>query len=195
MTAVRDMRADARRNRARILSAADNVFAASGPTASTEQIARQAGLAVGTLFRHFPTKAMLVEAVFVDRLRRLSETASVLADADEPGAAFFEFVGRWATVAAAKHAFADALANEGVDVAGAAATGDYPQVRAELAAAVDDLLTRAQQAGAVRPDIGVAEIDALLIGAARAIEFASGDAGVRDRTLGIILDGLRPQDT
>jgi AcrR family transcriptional regulator len=64
------MRADARRNRERLLSAADLVFAERGPGASTEEVARRAGVGIGTVFRHFPTKESLLEAVFVDRLRR-----------------------------------------------------------------------------------------------------------------------------
>lgn len=190
---ARPLRADARRNQARILAAADEVFAAHGPSTSTEQIARRAEVAIGTVFRHFPTKAALVEAVFIDRLRRLTVTAAQLSADPDPGAAFFAFVTRWAELSAVKHAFADALASEGVDVAAAAGAGEYGRVRAELTAAVRTLLERAQDAGAVRADVGTAELDALLIGAARAVEHTAGDAGVRRRTLAIILDGLRPR--
>uniref|UniRef100_UPI000E348E2F TetR/AcrR family transcriptional regulator n=1 Tax=Jiangella endophytica TaxID=1623398 RepID=UPI000E348E2F len=193
-TEVRPLRADARRNQARILEAADEVFAAHGPATSTEQIARRAEVAIGTVFRHFPTKAALVEAVFIDRLRRLTATAAELSAGPDPGAAFFTFVTRWAELSAVKHAFADALARDGVDVAGAAAAGEYVRVRAELTAAVGALLERAQGAGAVRADVGTAELDALLIGAARAVEHTAGHPGVRRRTLTIILDGLRPRD-
>jgi len=193
MTAAKPLRADARRNQARVLAAADEVFAASGPAASTEQIARRAEVAIGTVFRHFPTKAALVEAVFVGRLRRLTDTAAELAGHADPGAAFFEFVTRWAELSAVKQAFADALASDGVDVRRAATDGEYPRVRAELTAAVGTLLDRAQRAGAVRADVGTGELDALLIGAARAVEYTADDPEVRRRTLGIILDGLRPR--
>lgn len=191
--AVRPLRADARRNRAAILEAADAVFAVKGPAAPSEEIARDAGVAVGTVFRHFPTKEALVEAVFVERLRRLAVEARALVAADDPGAAFFGFFRRWAELSATKHAFADALASSGVDVVAVAGKGAYPQVRDELLGAVEALLERAQRAGVVRSDIGVQEVNALLIGAARAAEHAGADDGVRARTLAVTLDGLRPR--
>ncbi|MGW0478050.1 TetR/AcrR family transcriptional regulator [Nonomuraea sp. NPDC003214] len=185
------LRADASQNRARILQAADAVFAAKGPSAPTEEIAKRAGVAIGTVFRHFPTKEALVEAVFVDRLRGLAARAGELATADDPGAAFFAFFAEWAELSAAKHTFADALANDGVDVAAAARQGDYPRVREELLKAVGTLLVRAQEAGAVRRDIAVPELNALLIGAARAAEHTRHDPAVHARTLAVVLDGLR----
>ncbi|WP_243741021.1 TetR/AcrR family transcriptional regulator [Streptomyces sp. 8K308] len=185
------LRADARQNRARILESAETVFDAQGPSASTEEIARKAGVAIGTVFRHFPTKAALVEAVFVGRLARLATHAEKLAESEEAGVAFFDFFTTWAELSAAKHSFADALADEGVDVRAAAERGPYPAVRRELAAAVETLLTRAQAAGAVRADIGMPELNALLIGVARAVEQVRDAPAVRRRLLGAILDGLR----
>jgi AcrR family transcriptional regulator len=187
----RRIRADARQNRARILETADAVFAAEGPAASTEEVARKAGVAIGTVFRHFPTKAALVEAVFVDRLGRLAVHARELARAGEPGPAFFGFFSTWAELSATKHSFADALASEGVDVRAAVERGPYPGVRAELTAAVETLLTRAQSAGAVRGDIGMAELNALLIGVARAVEQVRDAPAAQERVLRAILDGLR----
>ncbi|WP_156037645.1 TetR/AcrR family transcriptional regulator, partial [Glycomyces tenuis] len=112
----RPLRADARRNRERILAAAEAVFDAKGPEASTEAVAGEAGVAVGTVFRHFPTKPDLVEAVFIGRLRRLAERARELADSPDPGGAFFGFLETWAELAATKHAFADALAATGLSL-------------------------------------------------------------------------------
>ncbi|MEU6640964.1 helix-turn-helix domain-containing protein [Saccharomonospora sp. NPDC046836] len=185
------IRADARRNRARILETAEAVFAAHGPAASTEEIARKAGVAIGTVFRHFPTKAELVEAVFVDRLSQLAASARQLAESDDAGAAFFDFFTTWAELSALKQSFADALANDGVDIQAAAERGAYPAVRTELAAAVETLLTRAQAAGAVRSDIGMRELNALLISVARAVEQVRDDPDVQRRLLCTILDGLR----
>lgn len=190
----RPLRADARRNRARILGAADAVFAAKGPSASTEEIARRANVAIGTVFRHFPTKAALVEAVFIGRLEQLAEAAEGLAGADDAGTAFFDFFRRWAELSAVKHAFADALASEGVDVDAPAREGAYPRVRQRLLGAVETLLTSAQGAGAVRGDIGIAELNALLIGTARAAEHAGAAPDVHARVLAIVLDGLRPPE-
>lgn len=187
-------RADARRNRVRILDAADAVFAAQGPSASTEEIALKAGVAIGTVFRHFPTKTALVRAVFIDRLRRLAEEAQELAtDAEDAGTAFFGFFQRWAELAARKQAFADALLSEGVDVGAEAKQSEYPKVRRALLQAVEKLLMRARLAGTVRDDIGIQELNALLVGTARAIEAVHRKPQVAARTLEVVLDGLRPE--
>jgi AcrR family transcriptional regulator len=184
--AARPLRADARRNRARVLDAAEEVFAAQGTGASTEEIARRAGVGIGTVFRHFPTKEALLEAVFVGRLHRLAEQAAALADAADPGTAFFDFFHRVVDHAATKNAIADALAEAGVAIPGESST-----VGLELQRALAVLLERAQAAGAVRPDVGVAELKALLVGASRAVELTP-EPGVRARTLRVMLDGLRP---
>lgn len=189
---AKQLRADARRNRAKILEAADAVFAASGPSASTEEVARRAGVAIGTLFRHFPTKEALVEAVFVSRLRRLAGEAEALVTAGEPVEAFFGFLASWTDVSADKHAFLDALAREGVDVS-AAGRGEYAQVRSDLLGAVAKLLARAQAAGGVRQDIGVGELSAVLVGAARAAEHGGQSQQLRARARDVVLDGLRPR--
>jgi AcrR family transcriptional regulator len=181
------LRADARRNRARVLRAAEEIFAAHGVSAPTEQVARHAGVGVGTVFRHFPTKEALLEAVLVQRFGRLAEEARALADAEEPGAAFFDFLSRIVHQSAAKNAFADALTRAGVDVESAVA-----HVGRELWTALDTLRTRAQRAGAVRHDVGTGEVVALIVGASRAAEYASGNPDVRARAVAVILDGLRP---
>lgn len=184
--AARPLRADARRNRARVLAAAEEVFAAAGTGASTEEIARRAGVGIGTVFRHFPTKEALLEAVFLGRLERLADEARGLAGADDPGAAFFGFFQRVVDHAATKNAFADALAEGGIDLADATT-----EVGRDLQDALAVLLERAQAAGAVRSDVGVPELKALLVGASRALELAD-DPAVRARTVRVVLDGLRP---
>jgi AcrR family transcriptional regulator len=184
---ARPLRADARRNRARLLEVAERVFADRGTGASTEEIARQAGVGAGTVFRHFPTKEALLEAVFVGRLTRLGERAAALSESEEPGPAFFTFVALIVDQASSKNAFADALAAAGVNVQ-AVASG----VSGEFAAAMTVLLSNAQQAGAVRPDIGVGELKAVLVGASRAVEQGGDDPAARARILAVMLDGLRP---
>jgi AcrR family transcriptional regulator len=184
---ARLLRADARRNRARLLEAAEQVFADLGIGASTEEVARQAGVGIGTVFRHFPTKAALLEAVFVGRLTRLGERAAALSESEEPGPAFFTFVALVVDQAPAKNAFADALAAAGVNVQ-AVASG----VSGEFAGAMTVLLSNAQQAGVVRPDIGVGELKAVLVGASRAVEQGGDDPATRARILAVMLDGLRP---
>jgi AcrR family transcriptional regulator len=184
---ARPMRADARRNRARLLEVAERVFADRGIEASTEEIARQAGVGVGTVFRHFPTKEALLEAVFTGRLTRLGERAAALSESEEPGPAFFTFVALVVDQASTKNAFADALAAAGVNVQ-AVASG----VSGEFAGAMTALLSNAQQAGVVRPDIGVGELKAVLVGASRAVEQGGENPAIRARILAVMLDALRP---
>ncbi|WP_236655160.1 TetR/AcrR family transcriptional regulator [Streptacidiphilus carbonis] len=183
---VRPLRADARRNRERLLAVAEEVFAAKGTGASTEEIARQAGVGIGTVFRHFPTKEALLAAVFLGRFERLGEQARALSTAAEPGPAFFEFFTLVVDQAPAKNAFADAMEQAGVDVQGVTSG-----IAGELTAALEELLGRAQAVGAVRADLGVAELKALLVGASRAVEFA-GDREACARTLAVFVDGMRP---
>ncbi|GII63665.1 TetR family transcriptional regulator [Sphaerisporangium krabiense] len=187
VAAERPLRADARRNRARVLRAADAVFAAKGAGASTEEVAREAGVGIGTVFRHFPTKEALLTAVLVDRLRRLADEAEALADAEDPGGAFFGFFARVVEQGRTKTTFIDLLRQAGADVR--AETAAYG---ARVTAAVAGLLVRAQRAGAVREDAGVAEVLALMAGSARAAEHAAFDDEVRARALAIVFDGLRP---
>ncbi|MET7395900.1 helix-turn-helix domain-containing protein [Dactylosporangium sp. NPDC005572] len=179
------MRADARRNRGRVLEAAEAVFAEHGVGASTEEVARRAGVGIGTVFRHFPTKEALLEAVLVERMRRLADVARERVGGGEPGEAFFGFLELVVGQSATKNAFAGALAGAGVDVESAVA-----EVGRELWAAVEVLLARAQEAGAVRPDVGAGEVIAVLVGASRAVEYA----GAGSRAAQVIFDGLRPRE-
>ena len=169
-----------------MLDAAETVFAAHGTGASTEEVARQAGVGIGTVFRHFPTKEALLEAVYVDRLRKLAGEAEALASDGDPGEAFFAFFSRVVGHAAAKNAFSAALMEAGVDVREATAeTGQ------DLKRALAALLTRAQETGAVRRDVGLPEVMTLLVGASQAAEHVGGDQNVRDRALTVVFDGLR----
>src|SRR5262252_4074280 len=112
-TARAPTRADARTNRVRILEAAERIFAHGGETASTEEVARQAQVGIATVFRHFPTKAALLEAVLTQRYERLRRQAELLAQADAPGQAFFDFFRHMVTDAPSKIALIDALSNAG----------------------------------------------------------------------------------
>ena len=184
----RARRTDARTNRERILTVAEEVFGRGGDTASTEEVARRAGVGIATVFRHFPTKTALLRAVLIGRLNRLRDQAGVLLDATDPGAAFFEFFGTVVADAAGKLAIANALVDAGGDndpeVIGAAH---------ELHASVGALLDRAKQAGAVRADAAQPEVYALLVGTSRAAAYAALDAEVRGKALAIVFDGLRPR--
>ncbi|WBQ06403.1 TetR/AcrR family transcriptional regulator [Kribbella sp. CA-293567] len=182
---MRPLRADARDNRARILMAAEDVFGRS-PNASTDEVAKLAQVGIATVFRHFPTKVELLEAVLTSRLKRLRDRATELAGHDDPGAAFFGFFAQFVSESASKLAIAEALSASGTVVGAEAKSAG-----AELRKAFALLLDRAQSAGAVRRDVSFPEVYALLVGASRGATTAGLEPEVRDRMLGLVYDGLR----
>ncbi|MEI8408410.1 MULTISPECIES: TetR/AcrR family transcriptional regulator [unclassified Kribbella] len=181
------MRADARDNRARIMTAADEVFGRS-PSASTDDVAKLAGVGIATVFRHFPTKTELLEAVLTLRLERLRDRAIELADSNHPGEAFFGFFTQVVSESASKLAIAEALT-----AAGSAAGADAKKAGSGLREAFNTLLTRAQEDGVVRRDAGLTEVYALLIGASRGATAVGLEPETRERMLGMIFDGLQPR--
>jgi AcrR family transcriptional regulator len=185
-----NLRADARRNRARVLEAAEAVFAAKGTGASTEEVAKAAGVGVGTVFRHFPTKQSLLEAVFLEHLRAVGDQGRALSESRPPGEAFYDFFTLVVNQASTKNALADALESTGVDPMATASDSAH-----QLGVLFEQMLRDGQRAGAVRDDIGVAEIKTLLIGLARAAESPVADPEAGSGALSVVLDGLRPHDT
>ena len=178
----RPLRADAQRNRDRVLRAARDAFAASGYGVPLDEIAARAGVGPGTVYRHFPSKEELFEAVVTARVRDLIEDARDRSGDADPGQAFFGFLGRIRQEAAAKRDLPEAIAITG-------------SLQDDLHAAIDVLLRRAQRAGAVRPEITTPDIIVLLKGLLRSINDApSGAAGpaLADRLLTVVADGLRP---
>lgn len=185
--AAKPLRADAQRNRQRVLEAAEAVFSAKGIAASTEEVARQANVGIGTVFRHFPTKEALLEAVFVAQIARFGEEANALAATHGPQTALFAVLARSAELSATKRAIADALSAAGVDV------NPLTSLAGEtLVQTLGRLLAHAQQADTVRGDILVGDLIALVVGTARAVEYAGGDPDTRQRLVSVVLDGLRP---
>lgn len=146
--AGRAQRADAQANRDRILDAAEEVFGAGGESASTEEVARLAGVGIGTVFRHFPTKAALLEAVLVRRFDRLTGQAEVLLGSADPGEAFLGLFSSLVAHAAAKVTIAESLLDAGGD-----RDGDAARASQRLHSVVGALFRNAQQAGAVRDDV------------------------------------------
>jgi AcrR family transcriptional regulator len=180
--AERSPRADARRNREKILSAARDAFAASGYGAPLDEIAARAGVGPGTVYRHFPSKDELFEAVTAARVRDLVDDARSRSADPDPGRAFFGFLGRIREEAAAKRDLPDAIAIDG-------------SMRDDLHAALGTLLVRAQQAGSVRTGVTTADITILLKGLLRSINDAPpgpATTALADRLLTIVTDGLRP---
>ncbi|GII81409.1 TetR family transcriptional regulator [Sphaerisporangium rufum] len=181
---TRPLRADARRNRERILGAAGAVFAEHGPAASTEQVAERAGVAIGTVFRHFPTKRDLLQAIMKDLLARLTAEATALAADGDPATALFTFFARLVEQSANQKTVIESLTETGTDLPMAGAVGPF---RDQIAT----LLERAQAAGAVRPGVRTDEVMALLAAQCQGALHGGWDADLRGRTLAIVFAGLR----
>ncbi|HMG45721.1 MAG TPA: helix-turn-helix domain-containing protein [Acidimicrobiales bacterium] len=158
----RPARADAVANRARILAVAAETFDRDGLAVSLDEIARRAGLGPGTLHRHFPTKAALIDATVAERVQQLAATVQAHARAgdDDPAAALVAALTVVVEQGAASHALADRLRRESGDIDAAVA-----EPAAELRRTLATLLRRAQRAGAVRPDLDTGSLDALLAAA------------------------------
>jgi AcrR family transcriptional regulator len=179
-------RADARRNRARILDVAFTAFAREGLGVSIQAIARRAGVSTGTVSRHFPTKDELFTAIVLDRAERLVATARALGEGEPAGTAFYRFIEVMALEGAQNRGMGEALAGAGFDVQAAAAGADQ-----DLMGAWNGLLTHAQAAGAVRADVTIDDVKAMIIGCAFRDDPDPGQAAVR-RMLSVIKAGLQP---
>jgi AcrR family transcriptional regulator len=181
----RRLRADAERNRTAILEAAEQAFAARGRELSTEDVAARAGVGIGTVFRHFPSKEALLQALLERGFAQLAAEADALA-VDDRGDALFHFFERLVILAGKKRVLVDAVAAGGVDSATLMQSAGR-----EFRAAVARLLARAQQRGVVRDDVGVAEVLALLLAVARTADQGGWDRGTQQGALAVIVDGLR----
>lgn len=155
------VRADAQRNRARILEVAFAAFAAEGLAVPVHEIARRAGVGTGTVSRHFPTKESLFEAIIQDRVAHFREQARVLADEHpgDPGVAFDAFFYVLIGELAVDQGLAEAIAGAGIDLTAAAAAAGR-----EIGALLGAMLGRAQQAGVVRTDVEAEDVKALMMG-------------------------------
>jgi AcrR family transcriptional regulator len=183
------MRADARRNRERVLAAAEAVFSELGLKAQIEEVARRAGVGVGTVCRHFPTKQALIEAVLEAMYEALALEAQRALEQTDPGVAFRAFFTALSGFQARHRALAEQMATE-IELPASARP-----LRAALRASISELVVRAQQAGAIRADIGPADVAMLFSGVAHATALAGElQPALRERYVAIILDGLRPLD-
>ncbi|WP_405495468.1 TetR/AcrR family transcriptional regulator [Nocardia sp. NBC_00511] len=189
MTGERVLRADARRNRARLLEVAESVFATQGVEVPIEEVARTAGVGVGTVYRHFPTKKDLVEAIVIDRMGRLVHRARTLAAQPDSPDALFEVVD-WivAEVAVKKHLEAAST------TPGAPKSEALEASAADLRAVLSELLATGQAGGAVRGDIELSDVLMALYGLSAAAEHYGWDASRRHRAIGLAFEGLRPRD-
>lgn len=190
MTEDRPLRADAARNRERLLAAAVRAFTAGGQDGalddvSLDAVAREAGVGIGTLYRHFPTREALVEAAYRSELVRLTDAAPRLLEEMAPDAALRAWMDGFLDYTAAKRGMADAL--RAVVAAGA---NPYATSRDQLVAAVSALLSAGAAAGLLRGDVDPLD---LLIGL-NGLAVVAADPGRREqagRVLDLLMDGLR----
>lgn len=181
---ARPLRADAARNRARVLEVAYETFAAEGLSVPVDEIARRAGVGSGTVYRHFPTKEELFRAVVNDRMQHVVDEGRALLESDDPGIAIFTFlrsiVLQWG---ATDRGLAEALAGVGIEIGQAA-----PESEEAFLAVLEALLRAGQLAGTVRHDLGVREVKAILVGCQAMQSYSSA---VAERVTDVVMDGLR----
>jgi AcrR family transcriptional regulator len=181
-TAVRQLRADARRNRERILEAAKEVFAEKGADAQMDDVARRAGVGVGTVYRHFPNKDVLMGELVTQKFSSITEKAREVLDREDAWEGFSELVSWSAGQMATNGALREALRDAG-------AAYEYAEpARMELEAVVDKLVKRAQRQGELRKDFRAAELGMLIGGVCASMGTPGNDWR---RHLEIVLDGLR----
>lgn len=184
---ARATRADAVRNREQLLEVATRVFASTAAETSMRAIAREAGVGIGTLYRHFPTRESLVEAVYRDQVVRLTNGARELLADMTPAVAmrrWMDLLGNWI---ATKNGMLDTL----LTVIESGAVG-HARTRDELMNAISAILDAGRAAGDLRPDVTAEEIAASLIGIFT-VAHQPGHTVTSDRLLDILLDGLRPR--
>ena len=186
MKSTPTVRADAARNRESLLAAAEQEFAERGLSASVADIARRAGVAKGTVFRHFATKEDLIASIVCAHIAALTEAARRLSDAADPGTALLEFL----TIAA------DQRQQHNLTFLQSASESDprVGEVRDELHSALGILVGRAHQSGAIRSDVTETDVFLLMCAPVHVVEnLAAPEPLLWKRYLAIIFDGLRPE--
>jgi AcrR family transcriptional regulator len=181
----RTERADARRNRERVIEVARRLFEEKGPDVEIDEVARRAGVGVGTLYRQFPNKDALVQGVLWSHVQPLAEAGHARGAASDPGKAFFEHLEFLADAFLAKENVHLAIARAGLD------DSHRPQVDA-MAESLRRLLQRAQEAGAVRRDISAPDLVLMIRSTLLPPGGASVPKAVRRRLFDVVLRGLRP---
>jgi AcrR family transcriptional regulator len=181
----RPLRADAQRNRDKILSAAIHVFADEGPNANLNQVAKRAGVGAATLYRNFPTRESLIEAAYRNELQRLGDSASQLLESLAPDQALRTWMSRFIDYATAKFGMADAL-RAVVESGGT----PYSETREMMLASISALLDAGSAAGQLRSDVSAADMLTSLAGIALATR-APGQRDVAERLMDLAMDALR----
>ena len=184
----RPLRRDARERRDKLILAAQHEFAAHGVDASLERIARDAGVAIGTLYRHFPSRLDLLMAAFQPRLREFLEGADKALELDDPWEGFVCYLDNLFAVQAGDRGFNDFLSRR------FPGNADTEKIHDQMCGQIEDVLTRAQEAGAARPDITQADIVNLIWSNGRIIDATSATAPTAwRRQLYLMLDAYRAE--
>jgi AcrR family transcriptional regulator len=187
MVTARPLRADAQRNRDRLLEVAVRAFSHDGADVTLDAIAKEAGVGIGTLYRHFPTREALIDAAYRNELARLCDSAGDLLQDMAPDKALRAWMDRFTDYMSTKRGMGDALR------AVIASGGDpFSESRGRLTAAITTLLRAGAVAGTVRPDVAPDDVLVSLSG----VSLATTDPDRRDqagRLLDLLMDGLRPR--
>jgi AcrR family transcriptional regulator len=183
----RHLRADAERNRRRLLDAAESLFSERGLEVGVGEIAETAGVGRGTLFRNFPTKEHLIAAIVAQRMNEANERGRELIGADDPGEALFMFLDEMVGFQQLNRALFEAVADEFLA---------NEQIRAaydELVNTLAEMLSRAQDAGAIRGDVGALDVLMLVKGVCQAaMSFQQVDPGIAERQMDLVRAALAP---
>jgi AcrR family transcriptional regulator len=182
----RPMRADAVKNRQRILDAAEETFASLGLAVPIDTVAERAGVGVGTLYRHFPTKEALFEAIVTTRLENLLAETHTRAEAADPADALFSFLRHFATQVSGKQDLFDAISAAGFDIKSHCA-----ETMEEMKRGFGVLIERAKAAGAIRADVASDEVLGLIVGACKVGQQSGFDDPSCQRMVEIVCDGIR----
>ena len=182
-TSAKPLRVDARRNRERLLEAALALFVEAGPDVALEAVARRAGVGIGTLYRHFPTREALVEAAYRSEVAHLHEAAEELLRERPPDAALAAFMDRFVEYAATKRGMKPmlmAVAESGSDV--------FAEAGEQIRSAVAMLVEAGVAAGTIRADVDAEDV---LRALGIAFSLPAGQEEQARRVLAIVMDGLR----
>ncbi|MEU7695000.1 MULTISPECIES: TetR/AcrR family transcriptional regulator [Microbispora] len=183
--AAKPLRADARRNRERLLDVAARAFSHDGPDVTLDAIAKEAGVGIGTLYRHFPTREALIEAAYRNELAKLCDAAAELVAEMPPDEAMRTWMDRFIDYLATKRGMADAL--RAVIASG---SNPYAQSRDRLLGAIGTLLDAGAATGVLRRDVPPEDV----LTGVNGICLAAGEAAQREqagRLLDLLMDGLR----
>ncbi|MEU7486940.1 TetR/AcrR family transcriptional regulator [Streptomyces sp. NPDC042319] len=183
----RPARADARRNRDKLLAAARDAFAATPDAVPLDAVARAAGVGIGTLYRHFPTREALVEAVYAAELDKVVASAPPLLDELEPAAALRAWLTQYAAFFKIKRGMSDTLR-----AGWASGTIATPATRERITATIAMMLSRGTEAGSLRSDVDPEDVTMMVLGVFLSTT-ATDSTEKTDQLLDLIVDALRPR--